>query len=91
MAMWLLLGPAPSLAAESGAVAEPPRMQTGEVTGTAPDGIIVDQQRYPVLPNAEVQTDEGKPRKLADLRPGEIVQYRLKRGMIDRIVVISRK
>ena len=85
------VGSPPCEAADPPASVPASGLQAGEVTGTGPQGVQINQQTYQVRPDAVIQTDEGKPRKAGDLRPGDHVQYRLKGGKIDRLIILMRK
>lgn len=92
VALLLITGGTPSpRAADAPASVPASALQVGEVTGVGPQGVQINRQTYSVRADAVIHTDEGKPRKAGDLRPGDHVQYRLKGGKIDRLIILMRK
>jgi hypothetical protein len=60
----------------------------GEITAVGSTTLDVGGRFYGLDPKLIIVSDEGKPMELKQLRPGLIVQYHVKEGLLDRIVVI---
>lgn len=60
----------------------------GEITAVGATTLDVAGRFYGLHPKLTIVSDEGKPMELKQLRPGLIVQYHVKEGLLDRIVVL---
>lgn len=63
-------------------------LSEGEITAVGATTLDVAGRFYGLHPKLIIVSDEGKPMELKQLRPGLIVQYHVKEGLLDRIVVI---
>ncbi len=61
---------------------------SGVVTGKTASGIQIDNKTYLLAPKVTVKDEDGRVMSLEDLVPGVEVRFHLKRGKIDRIIVI---
>lgn len=60
----------------------------GEITAVGQTTIDVDGKMYGLHPKLTIVSDAGQPMELKQLRPGLIVQYHVKEGGLDRIIVL---
>ncbi len=67
------------------------RFQSGQVTAQQGRTVQINNQDYPLLEEVVITDDEGKPRSQKDLVPGTDVKFHVKRGSIDKIIVILPK
>jgi len=60
----------------------------GEITGVGTAALEIDGRTYGLHPKMMIVADEGHQLELKQLRVGLIVQYHLKEGALDHIIVI---
>ena len=60
----------------------------GEITEVGLSTLDVAGRFYGLHPKLTIVSDEGKPMELKQLRPGLIIQYHVKEGLLDRIIVL---
>ncbi len=65
--------------------------QSGQITANLATGLQMDHKHYPLDSIVTITDDEGRARELKDLVPGSRVQFHLKQGRIDKIVLILPK
>ncbi len=65
-----------------------PMLQQGEVTANNGQDILIDNNRYPVLPSVLVTDDEGRPRDLKEFVRGTQVRFHLRNNKIDQLVMM---
>jgi len=68
----------------SGSLAD---FKSGQVTDRKGHQIEIDKKDYALQANVTVRDDEGRPRDLKEVTPGTFVQFHLKQGRIDQIVL----
>ncbi len=61
---------------------------SGVVTSKTGSGIRINDSTYDLDPNVTVKDDEGQVMSVEDVVPGSVVKFHLKRGKIDKIIVI---
>jgi len=82
-----LVGVDESLAQTSGS-ASLADFKSGQVTDKKGNRLEIDKKEYVLQANVTVRDDEGKPKDLSDVAPGAMVQFHLKQGRIDQLVLI---
>lgn len=60
----------------------------GEITEVGSSTLDVAGRFYGLHPKLTIVSDEGKPMELKQLRPGLVIQYHVKEGLLDRIIVL---
>lgn len=60
---------------------------SGQVTAKRGNIIQINNQDYTMRSDVVIQDDEGRPREEKDLKPGVEVNFHLKQGNIDQIVI----
>jgi hypothetical protein len=60
---------------------------SGQVTGKHGNVIQINNQDYTMRSDVVIEDDEGRPREERELKPGTEVNYYLKQGTIDKIVI----
>jgi hypothetical protein len=78
----------PAAWADEPSVSQLGNLPEGEITAVGPTTIDVAGRFYGLHPKLTIVSDEGQPMELKQLRPGLIIQYHVKEGALDRIVVI---
>ena len=61
----------------------------GEITAVGAATLDVAGRFYGLHPKLTIVSEEGQPMELQQLRPGLIVQYHVKEGALDRIIVLT--
>ena len=61
----------------------------GEITAVGSTTLDVAGRFYGLHPKLTIVSEEGQPMELQQLRPGLIVQYHVKEGALDRIIVLT--
>jgi hypothetical protein len=79
-----------SLAQSSGS-ASLADFKSGQVTEKKGNRLEIDKKDYVLQANVTVKDDEGRPRELSDVVPGTMVQFHLKQGRIDQLVLVLPK
>lgn len=74
--------------ADEPSMAQLGNLPEGEITAVGATTLDVAGRYYGLHPKLTIVSDEGKPMELKQLRPGLIVQYHVKEGLLDRIVVL---
>ena len=69
----------------SGSLAD---FKSGQVTDKKGNRLEIDKKDYVLQANVTVRDEEGKPRQLTEVVPGAMVQFYLKQGRIDQLVLI---
>lgn len=69
----------------SGSLAD---FQSGQVTDKHGNRLEIDKKDYLLKSDVTVRDDEGKQRELTEVAPGAMVQFHLKQGRIDQLVLI---
>ena len=82
-----LVGVDESLAQTSGS-ASLADFKSGQVTDKTKNRIEIDKKDYVLQANVTVRDDEGRPRDLSEVTPGSFVQFHLKQGRIDQLVLV---
>ena len=72
----------------SGSLAD---FKSGQVTDKTKNRIEIDKKDYVLQANVTVRDDEGRPRDLSEVTPGAVVQFHLKQGRIDQLVLVLPK
>ncbi|MGH7236190.1 MAG: hypothetical protein ACREIO_07385 [Nitrospiraceae bacterium] len=72
----------------SGSLAE---FKSGQVTDKKGNRIEIDKKDYVLKSDVTVRDDEGKKRELSEVAPGSMVQFHLKQGRIDQLVLVLPK
>ena len=73
--------------ADEPSMAQLGNLPEGEITAVGATTLDVAGRYYGLHPKLTIVSDEGAPMELKQLRPGLIVQYHVKEGLLDRIVV----
>lgn len=60
----------------------------GEITEVGSSTLDVAGRFYGLDPKLTIVSDEGKPMEFKQLRPGLVIQYHVKEGLLDRIIVL---
>ena len=60
----------------------------GEITAVGSSTLDVAGRFYGLHPKLTVVSDEGQPMEFKQLRPGLVIQYHVKEGALDRIIVL---
>jgi hypothetical protein len=60
----------------------------GEITAVGSTTLDVAGRFYGLHPKLTIMSDEGQPMELKQLRPGLVIQYHVKEGALDRIIVL---
>jgi len=81
-------GRVPSAWADELSLSQLGKLPEGEITSVGATTLDVAGRFYGLHPKLTIVSDEGKPMELKQLRPGLIVQYNVKEGLLDRIVVL---
>ena len=79
-----------SLAQSSGS-ASLADFKSGQVTDKKGNRLEIDKKDYVLQANVTVRDEEGKPRQLTEVVPGVMVQFHLKQGRIDQLVLVLPK
>ena len=69
----------------SGSLAD---FKSGQVTDKKGNRLEIDKKDYVLKSDVTVRDDEGRPRDLSEVAPGAIVQFHLKQGHIDQLVLV---
>ena len=69
----------------SGSLAD---FKSGQVTDKQGNKLEIDKKDYVLKSDVTVRDDEGRPRELSEVLPGAVVQFHLKQGRIDQLVLI---
>jgi hypothetical protein len=90
LSLWL---PAPGIGTPvaSAQAPIPPQLGVlpeGEITAVGSTTLDVAGTMYALHPKLTIVSDEGQPMERSQLRPGLVVQYHVKEGALDRIIVI---
>ena len=72
----------------SGSLAD---FKSGRVTDKKGNRLEIDKKDYVLQANVTVRDEEGKPRDLSEVMPGAFVQFHLKQGRIDQLVLLLPK
>lgn len=78
----------PAAWAETPSVPQLGTLPEGEITAVGSTTVDVAGRLYGLHPKLTIVSDEGQPMELQQLRPGLVIQYHVKEGALDRIVVI---
>lgn len=60
----------------------------GEITAVGSTTVDVAGRFYGLHPKLTIVSDEGQPMEFKQLRPGLVIQYHVKEGLLDRIIVL---
>ena len=60
----------------------------GEVTAVGSSTLDVAGRFYGLHSKLTIVSDEGQPMEFKQLRPGLVIQYHVKEGLLDRIIVL---
>lgn len=60
----------------------------GEITALGSTTLDVAGRRFSLDPKLTIVSDEGQPMEFKQLRPGLVIQYHVKEGALDRIIVL---
>jgi hypothetical protein len=60
----------------------------GEITAVGSTTVDVAGRLYGLHPKLTIVSDEGRPMEFEQLRPGMVIQYHVKEGLLDRIIVL---
>ena len=60
----------------------------GEITAVGSTTLDVGGRLYGLLPKLTIVSEEGQLMEFKQLRPGLVVQYHVKEGTLDRIIVL---
>jgi len=60
----------------------------GEITAVESSTLDVAGRLYGLHPKLTIVSDEGRPMEFEQLRPGLVIQYHVKEGLLDRIIVL---
>jgi hypothetical protein len=60
----------------------------GEITAVGLTTLDVAGRFYSLHPKLTIVSDEGQPMEFKQLRPGLVIQYHVKEGQLDRIIVL---
>jgi hypothetical protein len=60
----------------------------GEITAVGSTTVDVAGRLYGLHPKLTIVSDEGQPMEFKHLRPGLVIQYHVKEGALDRIIVL---
>ncbi len=74
--------------AGSSSLASSANFQSGQVTAKLPNGLQIDHKNYRLDTRVTITDDEGRTRELKDLVRGSLVQFHLKRGRVDKIILL---
>lgn len=81
-------GPMPAAWAEASNPLQLETLPEGEITAVGSTTLDVAGRFYGLHPKLTIVSDEGQPMELKQLRPGLIIQYHVKEGALDRIIVL---
>ena len=62
--------------------------KSGQVTDKKGNRLEIDNKDYVLKSDVAVRDDEGKKRDLSEVVPGVMVQFHLKQGRIDQLVLV---
>lgn len=79
----------PAAQAEAPSVPQLGTLPEGEITAVGSTTVDVAGRFYGLHPKLTIVSEEGQPMELQQLRPGLIVQYHVKEGALDRIIVLT--
>ncbi len=65
--------------------------QAGQITAKLANGLQIDHKHYPLDTGVTITDDEGRTRELKDLVRGSLVQFHLKQGRVDKIMLLLPK
>lgn len=65
--------------------------QSGQITAKLATGLQIDNKHYSVDTRVTITDDEGRTRGLKDLVRGSRVQFHLKQGRVDKIMLLLPK
>lgn len=78
----------PAAWADGPSVSQLGNLPEGEITAVGATTLDVAGRFYGLHPKLTIVSDEGKPMELSQLRPGLVIQYHVKEGTLDRIIVL---
>lgn len=81
-------GRIPSAWADAPSVPQRGNLPEGEITAVRSTTIDVAGRLYGLHPKLTIVSDEGKPMELMQLKLGMIIQYHVKEGALDQIIVL---
>jgi hypothetical protein len=78
----------PAALADEPGVSQLEVLPEGEITAVGSSTLDVAGRLYGLHPKLTIVSDEGQPMELKQLRPGLVIQYHVKEGVLDRIIVL---
>jgi hypothetical protein len=78
----------PTVWADEPSVLQLGNLPEGEITAVGSTTVDVAGRLYGLHPKLTIVSDEGQPMELQQLRPGLVIQYHVKEGALDRIIVL---
>ena len=78
----------PAAWAEESSLLQLGKLPEGEITAVGSTTIEVVGRFYGLHPKLTIVSEEGQPMELQQLKPGLIIQYHVKEGLLDRIIVL---
>jgi hypothetical protein len=80
---------------EEGAVAQvelpTSGLKSGQLTAKQEKAAAIDGREYPFHPTIVFADDEGNPRDWQSFKRGDVVQYRLKQGQLEVLILVLPK
>ena len=81
-------GLTPAVWADEPSVPQLGVLPEGEITAVGSSTLDVAGRLYGLHPKLTIVSDEGQPMEFRQLRPGLVIQYHVKEGALDRIIVL---
>ena len=79
----------PAAWADESGVSQLGVLPEGEITAVGSSTLDVAGRFYGLHPKLTIVSDEGQPMEFKQLRPGLVIQYHVKEGALDRIIVLT--
>ena len=74
--------------ADEPSVSQLGNLPEGEIIAVGATTVDVAGRLYGLHPKLTIVSDEGQPMEFKQLRPGLVIQYHVKEGLLDRIIVL---
>jgi ABC-type phosphate transport system substrate-binding protein len=74
--------------ADASSVPQLRMLPEGEITAVGSTTLDVAGRLFSLDPKLTIVSDEGQPMEFKQLRPGLVIQYHVKEGALDRIIVL---
>lgn len=81
-------GLVPAVLADVSSIPQLEVLPEGEIIAVGSTTLDVAGRLYGLHPKLTIVSDEGQPMELKQLRPGLVIQYHVKEGLLDQITVL---